>query len=281
MATRILDAVLRYGVKNQLDSGLRSVVADLAPRAVPIDVTPVEQLFTRQMDDLDRWDWTSYPNVMPPFDVTWFEVAEGQCSETRGFGWGVLTRVERTEPNALFAVVTAFTFVSPSGSLPVGPMAAFTYIVGPTGEMDGDIEGYDYYAKWARLDELPAKRLQRRLLVPVLLGISFTHCKNVTLVDAPDRRTRQQIRRDERAGVEPVRFKTLDIRPMRKVLEDEGQAATVGMQRALHICRGHFATYSPDKPLFGKHAGTFWVPAHVRGNADRGVVAKDYRVLPA
>ena len=78
-----------------------------------------------------------------------------------------------------------------------------------------------------------------------------------------------------------MRFKTLDIRPMRKVLEDEGQAATVGLQRALHICRGHFATYSPDKPLFGKHAGTFWVPAHVRGNAERGVVAKDYRVLPA
>jgi len=117
------------------------------------------------------------------------------------------------------------------------------------------------------------------LAKPLLLAISFLHCRNVAVRDEPVSLSRPERRRLERAGIEPVRFKTLDIAPMRQVLADEGGSQSVGIQRALHICRGHFATYSQDKPLFGKHTGTFWVPAHVRGSVKHGVVAKDYRVL--
>ena len=46
----------------------------------------------------------------------------------------------------------------------------------------------------------------------------------------------------------------------------------------LHSCRGHFRTYTPEHGLFGKVAGTFWIPPHMRGNADHGVVVKDYEV---
>ncbi len=63
---------------------------------------------------------------------------------------------------------------------------------------------------------------------------------------------------------------------MKEVLRREGGSETNGLKKALHICRGHFATYSPEHPLFGKFTGTFWKPAHVRGSQEHGIVVKDY-----
>ncbi|MCA0455678.1 MAG: hypothetical protein LCI00_17005 [Chloroflexi bacterium] len=44
--------------------------------------------------------------------------------------------------------------------------------------------------------------------------------------------------------------------------------------------RGNFATYTDDKPLFGKYTGTFWRPATAVGEVKNGVVIKDYEVQP-
>ena len=107
------------------------------------------------------------------------------------------------------------------------------------------------------------------------LGLSFMHCKNVRQVDAVDHRG-DRFHRDKK--VPAFTFRTLEIDPMREVLRREGRSDEVGIQKALHICRGHFATYSEERPLFGRHVGTFWKPDHVRGNAARGVVEKEYTV---
>ena len=73
-------------------------------------------------------------------------------------------------------------------------------------------------------------------------------------------------------------YKTLAIEPMKAVLSSEGGVTTNGLKRALHICRGHFATYTADKPLFGHFVGTVWRPMHTRGNKKHGEVKKDYRI---
>lgn len=117
-------------------------------------------------------------------------------------------------------------------------------------------------------------------MFPALLAMSFMHCKNVDLVAVePD----VKVNRERwKAGLHPfVRYHTLDIEPMRRVLKTEGNIEADGIKKALHICRGHFATYTDERPLFGKVSGTFWVPAHVRGTSERGVVIKDYRVSGA
>jgi hypothetical protein len=46
----------------------------------------------------------------------------------------------------------------------------------------------------------------------------------------------------------------------------------------LHSCRGHFKTYTPEHRLFGRHIGTFWIPPHMRGRAEVGIVKKEYEV---
>lgn len=49
----------------------------------------------------------------------------------------------------------------------------------------------------------------------------------------------------------------------------------------IHLQRGHFKTYTEEKPLFGRLTGRYWWQAHVRGNNKDGVVMKDYLVGPA
>lgn len=106
------------------------------------------------------------------------------------------------------------------------------------------------------------------------LGLSFCHCKNVAITEQADRRPPKW---HARTGVPILKFRTLNINPMREVLRREGRSEEVGLQRALHICRGHFATYTEEHPLFGKYVGTFFRPSHVRGASEAGVIVKDYK----
>jgi len=112
------------------------------------------------------------------------------------------------------------------------------------------------------------------LLNVSLLTMSFMHCKNVQLSE--EKMTRQERRLRERKGFQ-TKYHVLQIDPMKEVLRKQGNIETNGLKKALHICRGHFKTYS-EKGLFGKHKGTFWVGQHVKGHKAEGQVTKDYRV---
>ena len=113
-------------------------------------------------------------------------------------------------------------------------------------------------------------------LAPLFLSISLAHCKNVSIAE---REAHVAIPKRGRAPKEPsVKYKTLVIDAMKQTLRTEGGIAKNGLKKALHICRGHFATYTADKPLFGKITGTVWKPMHTRGTKSRGEVKKDYRI---
>ena len=109
------------------------------------------------------------------------------------------------------------------------------------------------------------------------LALTFAHCKNVAL---QDHHTPPKVAKKRAKAGKPIgtTYKTLLIDPMKETLRTEGGIEKNGLKKALHICRGHFATYTEDKPLFGKITGTFWKPMHVRGNKKRGEVKKDYAI---
>lgn len=106
----------------------------------------------------------------------------------------------------------------------------------------------------------------------------FANCKNVATIDKPEPDpVPPKWRKD---GHPRYTSKVLMIGPgygssARNATLPTGDGET---KRALHICRGHFATYTEDKPLFGKYAGTFWVPQHMRGHRKNGVASKTYKV---
>ncbi len=124
------------------------------------------------------------------------------------------------------------------------------------------------------------KKALQYLFFPVAFAISLMHCKNVSIIDKPVPEKVQKAR--ERRGKEPkVIYKTLVIEPMKRILRTEGQSQKLGLQRAMHICRGHFKDYGA-KGLFGQasHKGIYWWESHVRGTAEAGEVVKDYKVVP-
>lgn len=109
-----------------------------------------------------------------------------------------------------------------------------------------------------------------------LLAMCFANCKNVTRTvagkecepDAP------WVRKHNPPA---IKYHVLNINPMKEVLRTEGGSETNGIQKALHICRGHFARY--DNGMFGRSEPvTVWKPSHVRGNSSNGVVVKDYSI---
>jgi hypothetical protein len=113
-----------------------------------------------------------------------------------------------------------------------------------------------------------------------LLALSFCNCKNVTLRAYPV--PAKLRKRNEHRGRVPVdSWHLLEIGPIRRSLDASlaGEAAG-SLKRALHICRGNWADYKPDRPLFGKHVGRFWRPMHLRGSEGHGTAAKDYWVNP-
>jgi hypothetical protein len=111
----------------------------------------------------------------------------------------------------------------------------------------------------------------------VLLTLSFLHCRNVDVreVSPTEKLSRKAARK---RGRPLTSYHVLDIHPMRRVLDREGDAQTKGLGHAVHICRGHFKTFAADAPLFGKHTGTYWWESQVRGKAEHGAVEKDYRI---
>ena len=112
---------------------------------------------------------------------------------------------------------------------------------------------------------------------PVAFAISLAHCRNVEVRDRPV--SRQVRRMAERKGQPVIVYKELVIDAFRKQVRYETQEGGGNeIKRALHICRGHFATYGDHNPLFGKYTGTFWRPMHVRGHKEIGEVKKTYKV---
>lgn len=107
----------------------------------------------------------------------------------------------------------------------------------------------------------------------------FLSCRNVDL--KPHDNDPKQVRRAvKRYGgtSDSYRYHTLIVRPAGSKPGTPGEEVGI-MPR--HVCRGHISRYGPEFNkglLFGKYAGQFFIPPHMRGNKKNGIVEKDYEV---
>jgi hypothetical protein len=124
-------------------------------------------------------------------------------------------------------------------------------------------------------------KLMHVWVMPALLTLSFIHCRNVEVIEhdpTPTRQLRRQSqRRQEKTGFPLIRFRTVEIEPVKRVLHEEGRISEVGLAQALHICRGHFKDFREGEGLFGKHHEVYWWNDHRRGTLEKGAILKDYR----
>jgi hypothetical protein len=224
------------------------------------------------LSGMKQWSWDSLkafeiPSI-PPFDSVWIEWREGKygyaCWIT-GSGLERLFHVYTMEhgysKGPLMLPVAAFGNYGDDGILTSSKVGAYFDRTPPGME--------DRYQEYLSIFEYAVTIAQ--------LSVMFSHCKNVDLVDRLPKRHEQ--REAMRKGEPILKYHEIVIDPNRSYGDSESVKASENKPtRALHIARGHFAHYSEEKPLFGKYAGTFWIPAHVRGNKDFGVVKSTYKV---
>lgn len=150
----------------------------------------------------------------------------------------------------------------------------------------GFFHDLDYCEDIANRDRCTIEEVQDEMLdlaaltvFPALLTINFMHCRNVEVTEhLPNRKASEK--RERKRGHPLIKFRTLRIEPIKKVLREEGQIESNGLGVALHICRGHFKDYRDGKGLFGKHKDMYWWDMQSRGSADLGTVLKDYKMPP-
>lgn len=113
--------------------------------------------------------------------------------------------------------------------------------------------------------------------------IQLLNCKNITSTDTPPP-DKLQKKRIKRGKVPMFTYKTLKIlvpgKKQNHLKNGKGQKDDIYYNR-IHLCRGHFKTYTKEKPLFGRMTGTYWWQPSVRGNKKNGVIHKDYAVSVA
>lgn len=110
---------------------------------------------------------------------------------------------------------------------------------------------------------------------PALMALGLINCRNVKTAETGSVKMRRS-GTEKRRGVPPreLRYSTI-------MLPGGGSVASQkrgGSHRAaaVHRVRGHFKTFTAERPLLGKHVGTYWWGWNVRGNPERGEVQSDY-----
>jgi hypothetical protein len=181
-------------------------------------------------------------------------------------------------------MLNLYTFLEREKGEPFGPVAEHLAGLAEDGTWFQHSDGALFWAGTPWVDgEQPSgwrkshADLVAELLFPVLLTISFMHCKNVTLRSvSPPLKLSRKHRKNH--GQDLVRYHVLEVGAIRRILDIHTKGAPGGLRHALHICRGHFKTFTPDAPLLGRHVGTYWWDPQVRGAQEHGTVLKDYRV---
>jgi hypothetical protein len=110
------------------------------------------------------------------------------------------------------------------------------------------------------------------MAMPAMRAIGLMNCRNVKLSEHQQLpRTTKKQRRQRRPGLS---YSTI-VLPGGSPASGSGQ---VDGSAALHHVRGHFKTFTAERPLMGKNVGTYWWGWQVRGNQDNGVVVSDYKL---
>jgi hypothetical protein len=231
---------------------------------------------------------SNIPNIAPPFPYFWMEfklantlydgeqMRENDIAPGAKFGF-IFESVEVEDQSGVRWKTKIGMFSKISGDI----QKSFLFNV----DIDSDGQGLSYSICLSPDIEIPlAERLSMEseadawawsMLHPALLAIAFLHCKNVNMISHEPKKISGKRRA---RNTSKIRFHTLQIEPMKKILRDEGGAEETGIKHALHICRGHFKDFSKGKGLFGKYQGMYWWDSQVRGRGEYGVTIKDYNV---
>jgi hypothetical protein len=204
---------------------------------------------------------------VPPFPTTMVEFRTGFVMhmgvvvfrEITDSGWKVGATAWASDLNKQIATVPAVWSVE----------------VDPNGTPDWDRCNVIVDPRIAEERRKDARDFMAEAFLVALIAFRFMHARGVELRETqPPRHERRRAEKEGKPA--PVTFKTLEIGGITRTLSKEGNVEVNGIRKAMHLCRGHFADYTKGAGLFGKHKVEVFVPEHVKGRRERGVIVKDY-----
>jgi len=112
-------------------------------------------------------------------------------------------------------------------------------------------------------------------LIMINYFLKLINCKNITTeTNPPDEKLNKKRKLLKKQPI--FTYKTLVLKPTGKFQETIPKHL---WENRIHLCRGHFKTYTEEKPLFGRITGSFWWQPCVKGRNKSGIVLKDYEVI--
>lgn len=231
-------------------------------------------------------DPAMFPVAMPPFQDTWVEFTRACWMAVHTLLMDYEDVKEVTEQAFSLPAETVFVLWSRMYSSPDK-----RHVQGPFGSTITPLDknGIPLFPCDGRpcaisikqdYDHIDPKALEQEIgncLAVALLTFCFTHMKNVTIQTA-EVKPRLARAYERRHGIKPAKVRVITLDPAKEVLRKEGRIHEVGLRQALHLVRGHFAEYTEEKPLFGKHVGRFFRRPHAAGSAEFGVNLPSYIV---
>jgi len=110
---------------------------------------------------------------------------------------------------------------------------------------------------------------------PVFTALSLINCRNVQTEESGKiGLSRSGAEKRRKTPAKFIRYHTIILPGGGSVSDGKGGHRAT----ALHKVRGHFKTFTAERPLLGRHVGTYWWGWQVRGNPDNGVVISDYQL---
>ena len=225
-----------------------------------------------------------YPGL-PPFDLLWLEYVSGDpdCQPrdiyTLPASFAIHVASHRGESGRTGAVCTAFT----NDGIVTVMLGQIVCEWDAAGAMD--IPESRILVRPDILARYPGKEhkfqcAMSQVLIDVCYAFSMMGCGNVSIIDgghSDDGLTNRQKREPGRGH---IAYKVLKV----KVGKDReyvlGRGSTgESLDLPLHAVRGHFKTYTAERPLLGRFVGRYWWPAHARGKIENGEVRKSYEVV--
>lgn len=143
---------------------------------------------------------------------------------------------------------------------------------------DGSAENISFGVRDPKLQHLFDEQVEWKtswmIIYPIIYTIGLMNCKNVGLKTETYRSRSSSAK--ARKSEPKLEYHTI-VLPQPKARRGEPQGGSHSTP-AIHKVRGHFKTYTAERPLLGKHVGTYWWPWQVRGDADRGAILSKYQV---
>lgn len=265
MASRLIDKLIAAPMLNEAHR------AELLSTTVVISDNVSQYVDTFFKTPTTLWEvLDKLPAIKSPFKKMFIEWKNLHSGDLLG------TLVERFDRDGDFCDIDFILFVA--DDTPVGTMGTVQYTIDSQDGLITEDSKFTPNCEFAHEEDDNYEGMQDLmfLCMPALWTLAFMNCKNAIL--EPVEPNAQENKRRAKHGKLPLmRYHVLKIKPFGARSDTEGQGRTHASP-ALHIRRGHFATYTDAAPLFGKYVGTYWKDQMLVGRKSNRVVVKDYEM---